>query len=437
MQHSPSGASSSLRPIASLLLAAALLLIGNGLLFTLLPLRGAAEGFGAPALGVMASAYYFGFVGGCVLAPSMIRRVGHIRAFAAAVAVAAAATLAHALLPDPAAWTLFRLVAGFCLAAFYLVLESWLNDRASNETRGRVMSTYIVVNLGALTLGQMLVPLNPIGQAGGFMIAAMVSSLAIVPVALTALAQPAALAAVRLQPRRLYQAAPVALVASFMIGLSNGAFWGLGALSVGGSGLRVGEVAWFMSIAVLAGALMQWPLGRLSDRVDRRLALVPLLIAAAGVGLALWLMTVTTPVLLALGFLFGATALPGYSLAAAHGYDKTAAGEMVATAATILLANGLGSAIGPLLASATMAELGPRGLFLFTAVTQALLAAYIFYRTRVRASLPPQHKTGFDLATTAPVGAAVAYELVEPAETETPAPAAAADGADTERSVDG
>jgi MFS family permease len=271
-------------------------------------------------------------------------------------------------------------------------------------------------------LGQVLVPLYPVTHAGSFMLAAILSALAIVPVALTRAEQPAPISVVRLQPRRLYRAAPVALVASGMIGVANGAFWGLGALSVGASGLSVDEVAWFMGTAVLAGAVVQWPLGRLSDRIDRRLVLLPTLVGAAIVGVALWSATASGSLLLALAFLFGALAFPGYALAAAHGYDKVPGGDMVATAATILFANGLGSAIGPLLASAVMAGFGPRGLFLFTAVAQVLLAVFVFYRTRVQPSLPPQAKTGFDLATTAPVATAVAYELIEPGARQTDSP---------------
>jgi MFS family permease len=412
----------SLQPIASLLLAVALLLVGNGLLFTLLPLRGSEEGFSALALGVIASAYYVGFVSGCLLAPYLILRAGHIRAFAATVAVAAAAALGYALAPDALAWTVMRLITGFCLAGFYLVIESWLNHGAGNESRGLVMSAYIVVNFAALTVGQMLVTLYPIGEGGGFMIAAMLSSLAIVPVALTRSAQPAPITIVSFRPMQLYDAAPVALVASFMVGVANGAFWGLAPLSASGSSLSVEGVALFMSIALIAGALAQWPLGRLSDRVDRRLVLFALLIGAALTGIALWLVAASAAALLSFGFLFGALALPCYSLAAAHGYDKTPSSDMVATAATILLANALGSVIGPLAASALMSGVGPRGLFLFTAIVQMLLAGYVFYRIRVQASLSAPDKTGFDLVTTAPVGTVATRETLDPTDPSIVAP---------------
>lgn len=423
----------NLRPIASLLLGVAFLLAGNGLQFTLLPLRGAADGFSAPALGLIGSAYYVGFAAGCLLAPYVILRAGHIRAFAALVAVAVVVGLAYPLASDVLTWTLFRVVNGFCLAGFYLVIESWLNDRATNETRGLVMSSYVIVNFFAFTVGQLLVTLYPIEGAGNFMIAAMLASLAIVPVALTRSAQPAPITIVTFRPVQLYRAAPVGLVASLMVGVANGAFLGLGPLSAAGNGLNVGEVALFMSAATLAGALTQWPIGRLSDRMDRRLVLLALLLGAAATGIMLWLIADTGLLFLVFGFLFGALALPCYSLAAAHAYDKTPSSETVPTAATVLLANALGGAIGPLLASALMAAQGPRALFLFTSIAQLLLAVYVFYRTKVQASLSTPEKTDFDLAATAPVGAMVTGDIPDPQDTSValpePDPPPASDGA--------
>lgn len=406
----------NLRPIASLLLAAALLLAGNGAQFTLLPLRGQAEGFSTFALGLIGSAYYIGFVAGCLFGPYFILRAGHIRAFSAMVAVAAATTLAYALVPDPIAWMALRMVTGFALAGFYLVLESWLNDGATNQTRGLVMSAYITINFAAIVAGQTLIMIYPVEQAGAFMWAAMLSALAIVPVALTRSAQPAPITLFKFQPKPLYDVAPVALIGGFMIGLANGAFWALGPVSAAGSGLDSDEVAVFMSVAVLAGAFAQWPIGRISDRVDRRKVLVVLLIGSAITGVALWLVAATGTLMLLFGALFGALALPGYSLTAAHAYDKTPANDMVATAATVLLASGLGSAIGPLVATAFITPEGPRRLFLFTALVQAALAVYVVYRTRVQAGTRTIDKTSFDLVTTSPVGGVVTSETLDPAD---------------------
>lgn len=406
----------SLRPIVSLLIGVALLLAGAGLQVTLLPLRGSAEGFGTFALGVIGSAYYVGFVTGCVMGPYAILRAGHIRAFAALVALAAAAVLAYGLAPDPFAWAIFRAVTGFCLAGFYLVIESWLNDRASNSTRGLVMSLYVMVNLSAIAAGQMLVTLYPVDGYRSFMLAGILTALAIVPVALTRSAQPAPITIVSFRPRQLYEAAPVSLVSCFMIGVTIGAFWALGPLSVAGEGLNVAEVAAFMSIAVVGGALAQYPVGRISDRMDRRIVLLSLLAGAAGTSLVLWMFEPMGLSLVLLGFLFGALALPGYSLAAAHGYDKTANEDMVPTAATMLLANGIGSVSGPVVAAGLMSYAGPRALFLFMALGLALLAAYVFYRTTVQPPVALPEKTEFDMATTASVGAVVPTEELNPAD---------------------
>lgn len=406
----------SLRPIVSLLIGVALLLAGAGLQITLLPLRGSAEGFSTFALGVIGSAYYIGFVSGCLLGPYVILRAGHIRAFTALVAVAAAAVLGYGLVPDAAAWALFRAITGFALAGFYLVIESWLNDRAGNETRGLVMSAYVMVNLGAMAAGQMMVTLYPIDGYRNFMLAGVMTALAIVPVALTRSAQPAPITIVSFRPGHLYRAAPVALVAVFMIGAAMGAFWALGPVSVAADGFNVTEVAAFMSIAVVGGALAQWPAGRLSDRVDRRVVLLAMLVGATVTSVVLWMFAPMGALLVALGFLFGALALPGYSLAAAHGYDKTDAGDMVPTAATMLLANGLGAVAGPVIAATLMDAAGPRALFLFMAVALGLLAGFVFYRTTVQPPLTEPEKTGFDLATTSQVGAVVPTEELNPAD---------------------
>lgn len=404
----------NLRPIASILLGVALLLAGTGLQFTLLPLRGAADGFSPFELGAIGSSYYLGFVGGCLLSPYLILRAGHIRAFAALVALVVVVGLTYPLASAVGAWLVFRLINGFCMAGFFLVIESWLNDRATNETRGLVMSSYVMVNFMAFTVGQLMVMLYPVQSSENFIVAAMLASLAIVPVALTRSAQPAPITIVSFRPIELYRAAPVGLIGSLMVGVASGAFWGLGPLSAAGNGLSVEMVAAFMSAATIAGALAQYPVGRLSDRMDRRLVLLALLIGAAVVGVLLWLFAQGGWQLVAFGVLFGALTLPGYSLAAAHAYDKTASGDMVRTAATLLLANALGATTGPLLASLVMSALGPRSLFLFTALVEAALAVYVFHRITVMASLDTPDKTEFDLASTAPVGAVVTGTTPDP-----------------------
>jgi MFS family permease len=397
----------TLRPVSSLLLGIGFLLLGHGLQFTLLPLSGEASGFDTVMLGLLGSSYYVGFVGGCLLGPYVILRAGHIRTFTAMVATATVMVLCHALMRDPLVWNGLRAVSGFSLATLYLVVESWLNDRASNTTRGHVMSAYIVINYAAFTGGQMLVTVYPVTDMAPFMLAGLLISLATLPVAMTGAAQPAPISIVRLRPIRLYRTAPVAFVGAFLIGVSNGAFWSLGAVFATGIGLSVDQAALFVSATVAGGALGQWPVGRLSDRIDRRIVLAVLLVGSTLSGLALWLFTVGPELLMVLGFAFGVLTLPGYSLAAAHAYDKTAPGEYVETASAVLLLNGLGSVCGPLIAALAIAYNGPHSLFLLTAVTQTMLFLFIVVRIRVKGASEAAGKTGFGRASTAPMGAVI------------------------------
>lgn len=418
----------TLRPVSSLLLGIGFLLLGHGLQFTLLPLSGEASGFDTVMLGMLGSSYYVGFVGGCLLGPYVILRAGHIRTFTAMVAAATVMVLCHALMRDPLVWNGLRAISGFSLATLYLVIESWLNDRASNTTRGHVMSAYIVINYAAFTGGQMLVTVYPVTDMAPFMLAGLLISLATLPVALTGAAQPAPITIVRFRPARLFRTAPVAFVGAFLIGVSNGAFWSLGAVFATGIGLSVEQAALFVSATVAGGALGQWPVGRLSDRVDRRLVLAALLVGSIVAGLALGLLTVGPQMLLLLGFAFGVLTLPGYSLAAAHAYDKTAPGEYVETAAGVLLVNGLGSVCGPMIAAVAIAWHGPHSLFLLTAVTQTLLFIFIVFRIRVRSATDAAGKTGFGRASTAPMGAVIPPGKQEPAPTAAHAAAASAPG---------
>ncbi len=398
---------STFGPVSSLLLGVAFLIAGNGLQFTLIPLRASAEGWGAVEIGAIGSAYYIGFALGCVSGPYAILRAGHIRAFAAAVSLATAAVAAHALWISFPVWFALRIVTGASLAALYLIIESWLNDRATNETRGIIMSAYIAVNFAAMTAGQLAVTVYPPTEISPFVLATLIMSLATIPVALTRSAQPAPIALVSIHPRALYRASPVGVAGVAMIGLANGAFWTLGPVAAVRNGLSVSDAAIFMSAATVGGALMQWPAGRLSDRTDRRIVLMAFLAAAAVVGLLLAFVPPFGASWAVLAFLFGATTLPTYAIAAAHAYDHTPRGGYVETAAGILLANAAGSVVGPIIASALMQRTGGSTLFLFTAAMQIALATFVYARLRRRAPLPLSEKTEFDLAATAPVGAVI------------------------------
>jgi MFS family permease len=420
---------STLAPVASLLLGVGFLISGHGLQLTLIPLRAAADGWTELQIGAVGSAYYIGFVAGCFGAPFVILRAGHIRAFTAMVSLTAATMVAHPLWVAFVPWFVFRLIIGASLAGLYMIIESWLNDRATNQTRGLIMSAYIVVNFVAITLGQLAVTLYAPTEFPLFAIATMAIALAAVPVALTRSAQPAPITLVRFRPAALYRSSPVGVVGVTLIGVANGSFWSLGAVSAVGAGLTAAEAAIFMSIATAGGALTQWPVGRLSDRVDRRIVLMSLLAVAALVGLALAFLPLPHGGLFVFALLFGMSTLPTYSIAAAHAYDHATPGTYVETAAGILLTNAAGAIVGPLLASTLMTHAGTSTLFLFTAIVQASLAAFAFTRLGKRAAPATADKTEFDLAATAPVGVVVPPEPLDPNDPNVATPPDAAPGA--------
>jgi MFS family permease len=231
---------------------------------------------------------------------------------------------------------------------------------------------------------------------------------------MTRSAQPAPITLVRFRPAALYRSSPVGVVGVTLIGVANGSFWSLGAVSAVGAGLTAAEAAIFMSIATTGGALTQWPVGRLSDRVDRRIVLMALLAVAALVGLALAFLPLSHGGLYFLALLFGMATLPTYSIAAAHAYDHAQPGSYVETAAGILLTNASGAIVGPLLAATLMEQAGTSALFLFTAIAQASLAAFAFTRLGKRAAPATADKTEFDLAATAPVGGVMSPEPLDP-----------------------
>jgi MFS family permease len=386
----------ALKPVLALLVAVALLLMGNGLQGTLLPLRAQLEAFGALQLGALGSAYFAGFALGCVACPRFVSAVGHIRAFTGLSAVAAAVVLAHALLITPLAWLPLRAVTGFCLAGLYVVMESWLNAAATNESRGTVLSLYTTLNLTVITGGQLIVAVADPQSFVPFALAAMLISLAGVPLAFTASSPPPAPAAVRLRPGRLYRRSPVALVGCFAVGVANGPFWTLGPAYGVANGLDLDGVALFMALTVLGGAIGQWPLGRLSDRVDRRWTILAGCLGAALAAAVMTAVGLYAPHgLLYAAFAFGLFAIPLYALCVAHANDFTEPPEFVETAGGLLLASALGSALGPALAGVMMAQVGTAGLYATTACVHVLFAGFVAWRMGRRRALLPDERPAF------------------------------------------
>lgn len=382
--------------IAALLLSVAIVMTGNGLQGVLLPIRASLEAFPTPMIGLLASFYFAGYMGGCLLVPWVVRRVGHIRAFAAFCAVASATALIHALIVDSVAWAVLRAFSGFCFAGIYVVVESWLNERATNENRGRLLSVYRIVDLGALSIGQLLLPLADPMAFTLFSFIAILVSLGLVPICMTTASAPGPIVSVRLRLRRLYDISPLGVVGVFGTGLANGALWGLGAIFASRSGMGLESVAYFMALTVVGGVILQWPIGRVSDRIDRRTVLAATAVVASLSGIVLAIFGEgSVLVALGVGCLYGGLSMPLYSLAISHANDFLDEGDFVETSSGLMFCYSAGAIIGPLLAAPLIDSFGPGGLFVFTAATHACLAAFAFYRMTQREALPVDEQDRF------------------------------------------
>ncbi|MBC9072750.1 MFS transporter [Thauera sp. CAU 1555] len=373
---------SLLLPIGALLAGIALMLLGTGLLNTLLALRGSLGGFSDQTLGLIGSAYFIGFFAGTLVAPGLIRRMGHIRAFAFFAAATAVCVLLHALHTHDLFWMLLRVITGIALVGFYAVIESWLNSQAPAEHRGQIFSVYMAVNLFALAGAQQFLNLASPVSFTLFAVAAIFVVLALMPVVATRLPPPPISDAPRMPLSRLWAAAPVAVAGALASGLAMGAFWGLGAVYAGRIGLVDSDVALFISITIVAGALGQWPMGRLSDTLDRRRALALIAGLAAAGGVLIALLGSFDKWVLAGCVVFGAAAFAVYPVVVAHLIDHLRHEEILPGNAALLLLHGLGAAIGPALAGALMGWTGAAALPLFFALMFAPAAAFAWLQSR-------------------------------------------------------
>ncbi len=370
-----------LLPIAALLISDALLLAGHGLQLTLLPLRGALEGFSDTEIGLTGSAYFLGFVAGCLITPWIVRRAGHIRSFAVLASGFSALVLMFDLLPIFWFWLLLRFVTGACISGLYMIIESWLNERATRETRGTVLSIYTIINLLMIVVGQQLVNLANPEASTLFAVAAILLSLAIIPVSMTTALAPAPLLRVKLSPLKVWHLSRVGVGGAIAAGLSTGAFWSLGPLYAREVDMDTYQLTLFMSSAVLGGAALQFPLGRLSDHYDRRLVVLGAALVGAVLSLALGIIPdLSGGLRIGLAFLWGGTTMTLYAICLAHANDRAQPEDFVMVGSSILLTFGVASAIGAPLAALTMGLVGAGGLFLFAAAVLALLSLGVLRR---------------------------------------------------------
>ncbi len=387
-----------LSDLIPILLSAGILLAGTGLLGTFIPVRAGIEGFPPLLIGLFGSAFFAGFLTGCVLGARLIRRAGHIRVFAALAAVGAIAVLLHGLFLDPVVWLIARIAIGFCMAVQAMVIESWLNDQAYGAERGSILGIYRTVDLSFVTVAQLLLP--AVGPHGFelFAVIGILFCAALIPVSLTRVRAPEPPANVSINLGRIWTISPLAAFGAVTIGMTNSAFRAVGPLYATTTGMNVSQVASFMIAGIVGGAIAPIPLGWLSDRFDRRWVMIITTGCAALAGLVLSYLTGATPELLYVGaFAFGATALPLWSLSVAHAADRSDPSEFVELSASLMLLFGIGAVIGPFASTLVLEVFGPAQFFNYTTVVHASVVAFAFYRIAQRAA--PRAKRRFQIYT--------------------------------------
>ncbi len=372
-----------------------LLMLGNGLQGSLVGIRSQTEGFSTITTGVVMAAYFAGFLLGGRTVMGFIASVGHIRVFAALASLTSTAVLVYSLVVIPGAWVAMRFVTGFCMAGLYVVAESWINDLATNRTRGRLLAIYMVASMGGIASGQFLLNLADPSSFELFVIASLLVSLALIPISLSATSSPPTRIPTPMPLRELFRIVPTGLVVSFLVGMAHGALIGMGAVYATRAGLRPSQVALFMGAPMVGGVVLQVPIGWLSDQVPRRGVMFGVAVVAAGCGAGLMFAepgSITSYVLM---FLLGGASFPLYSLAIAHTNDWIDAEQIMGAATVLVTTNGVGAILGPALAAGLLLALGTDAYALSLVATHGTIALYLAIRLLTRDGIPLSDQSPF------------------------------------------
>ena len=403
----------------ALLLGMMLLMVGNGLQGTLLGIRGGDANFSTFQMSIVMSAYFVGFLGGSRLAPEMIRRVGHVRVFAALGSLISATLILYPVLVDPISWTLGRIIIGFCFSGVYVTAESWLNNSADNENRGQALSAYMLVQMFGIVVAQglLLIP-DPSGYFL-FILPSILVSLAFAPILLSISPTPAFDATKPMTLKQLVDTSPLGCVGMFLLGGIFSAQFGMAAVFAKLAGLSLGQISIFISTIYIGALLLQYPIGWISDRMDRRTLILAVALCGAVGALIGFLFMGYFPALLVSAFLVGGMSNPLYALLIAYTNDYLEHEDMAAASGGLIFINGIGAIAGPLITGWMMGVIGPRGFFLYIGVLMVALAAYAVYRMTQRppsGSVEDTNSYAPIFASASPVAVEVAQEYyIEPA----------------------
>ena len=368
----------------ALLLGMMLLMVGNGLQGTLLGVRGGIEGFSTFEMSIVMSAYFAGFLGGSRLAPEMIRRVGHVRVFAALASFISAILILYPAFAHPLAWALGRVVIGFCFSGVYVTAESWLNNSADNTNRGKALSVYMIVQMFGLVIAQVLLAMGDVSGYALFIVSSVLVSISFAPILLSISPTPAFETAKPMRLKTLIKISPLGCFGMFLLGGVFSAQFGMSAVYGVAAGLTITQISFFVSSIYVGALLMQYPIGWFSDRVDRRLVI--LIVASLGgvMSLVAFSFDQYFSALLAAAFIIGGTSNPLYSLLIAYTNDYLEADDMASASGGLIFINGMGAISGPLVTGKMMDTFGTQAFFMVIATLMLTLTGYAGYRMTQR-----------------------------------------------------
>ena len=386
----------------SLFLGIALLMLGNGLQGTLVSWRANYEGFEPSTIGWIMTAYYLGFLIGSLYTTRLIQQVGHTRVFAVLASLASTAVLVQILIISPDVWLMMRLISGFCFAGVYVVVESWLNAKSDNQTRGQVLSFYMFVSFSGLAAGQLLLNMFDPAKFSLFLLSSILLSLALIPVLTSRSDAPVIENTETMSIKKLFNIASAGVVSIALNSLVQGIMFGMGAVYAANAGMSVSQTAVFMSVFIAVGALFHWPLGWLSDKIDRRIVILGANIIAVILSAILFKLDNQTRLFIFTFGMLGAFVLPIYSLNVAHINDRLKPEQMTHASSTIILIFGLGSVLGPLTVGYALNTFGNSSFFVYIGIINLLSTLLLIYFIFQHEAVLTEDQVDYQLAPSKP-----------------------------------
>jgi len=405
----------------ALMLGMLLLMLGNGLQGTLLGVRGSIENIDTATMGYVMSAYFIGFLGGSRAAPYLLRRVGHVRVFAALASLVSAAFILFATIVHPVAWLFLRLIVGFCFSGIYVVAESWLNHSSTNETRGQTLSLYFIVQMLGIVLGQLLLNVADPGGYNLFVLITVLVSISFAPILLSASPAPVHETTQPMSISELIEASPLACFGTLMLGGIFATLFAMAPIYATSRGFTIAQVSYFVTAIYLGGLLAQYPIGWLSDRFDRRFLIIGLTAIGSIAGFAGVIVGNSFLLLIVLALIIGAMSNPLYSVLLAYANDYIETDKMPAASGGLLFINGVGAMSGPVLVGYAMKELGIHWFFITIGGLMAIICIYGIYRITQRSyNIAPEDAAPhvFVTSRSTPVGTEFALEAADEAQLE-------------------